>query len=267
MSMLWEAVRQGRILAEELIIDCHTHMGPWFNFNVPGNPWAEGMIQAMDTCGIQKVICMPHVAIATDYLWGNRIIEEVIEKHPDRFAGYCTVNPNYPAAEIEEELERAITNGPLCAIKFHPSTHAYPADGPGYEPAWAFAQAYGLPLLSHTWENDRFCHPMMFVELGKKYPDVPILLGHTGGSQGGNDQAIEAAMQWHNLYCDLTASMSANGMLEVLVRRVGADRIVFGTDMPFFDCRAKIGFVAHARIPDEDKRKILGLNTKRIFGL
>ena len=89
MSMLWEAVRQGRILAEELIIDCHTHMGPWFNFNVPGNPWAEGMIQAMDTCGIQKVICMPHVAIATDYLWGNRIIEEVIEKHPNRFAGYC----------------------------------------------------------------------------------------------------------------------------------------------------------------------------------
>ena len=267
MSEIWTAVRAGKVLRDELIIDCHTHMGPWFNFNIAGDPWAEGMMGAMDTCGIRQVICSPHVGIGPDYQWANRIIGDVIDRHPDRFAGYCTVNPNYPAAEIEQELERTITNGPLCAIKMHPATHQYPADGPGYRPAWAFADEYELPVLVHTWESDRYCGPLMFVDIGKAFPGASILLGHTGGPVGGMDQALEAADRWPNLYCDITASLSPYGMLEALVQRVGADRILFGTDMPFIDCRAKIGYVAYARIPDDDKRKILGLNTKRLFGL
>jgi predicted TIM-barrel fold metal-dependent hydrolase len=267
MSALWSVVRSGQRLEGELIIDCHTHMGPWYNFNVPGDPWAEGMIAVMDSCGIRQSICAPHVAIANNYIWGNRIIEEVMTRHPARFAGYCTVNPNYPASEIEAELERSITHGPLCAIKMHPVTHAYPADGPGYRPAWAFANEHRLPALVHTWESDPLCHPMMFVKIGREFPNVPILLGHTGGPVGGNDQAIEAASQWRNLYCDLTASLSPCGMLERLVARVGADRVLFGTDQPFIDCRAKIGFIAFARISDDDKRKILGLNTKQLFRL
>ncbi|MBM3264897.1 MAG: amidohydrolase family protein [candidate division Zixibacteria bacterium] len=267
MSAIWTSVREGRLLENEMVIDCHTHMGPWYNFNVPGDPWTEGMITAMDACGIRKAICTPHVAIATDYLWGNRIVEEVIARHPTRFAGYCTVNPNYPESEIVAELERAVVYGPLCAIKMHPVTHAYPADGPGYRAAFAFAHAHAIPVLVHTWESDRFCHPMMFVGIGKDFPNAPILLGHTGGPMGGVEQSIQATLAWDNLYCDLTASLSPCGMLEMLVRRIGADRILFGTDMPFIDCRPKIGFVAFARISDDDKRKILGRNTMRLFGL
>lgn len=267
MSAIWTAVRHGDILRNELIIDCHTHMGPWFNFNIPKDPWAEGMMTAMDTCGIRQAICAPHVGIATDYRWANRIIEDVVNQYPARFAGYATVNPNYPEPEVLEELERAVVSGRLCAIKMHPATHQYPADGPGYRAAWAFANERRLPVLVHTWESARECHPLMFVPLGQNFPNVPILLGHTGGSAGGMDQALEAAVQWENLYLDLTASLNPYGMLERLVQRVGADRVLFGTDVPFLDCRAKIGYIACARIPDDDKRKILGLNTKRLFGL
>lgn len=267
MSDLWAAVRAGEILRGEVVIDCHTHMGPWFNFSIPKDPWAEGMITAMDTCGIQTVLCSPHVGLVTDYQWGNRIIADIVNRYPDRFAGYCAVNPNYPVAEIEAELERYLVNGPLRGIKIHPSTHQYPADGPNYRPVWAFANEYRLPVLVHTWESAYECNPLMFVSIGKAFPHVPILLGHSGGPAKGMDQAVEAAAQWEHLYLDLTGSMLPRGMLEVLVQRVGADRVLFGTDIPFVDCRSKLGYVAFARIPDEDKRKILGLNTKRLFGL
>jgi len=65
----------------------------------------------------------------------------------------------------------------------------------------------------------------------------------------------------------LTGSLLPRGMLERMVNGVGAERVLFGTDMPFVDGRPQIGYVACARIPDDSKRLIFGLNAKRIFRL
>ncbi len=51
-----------------------------------------------------------------------------------------------------------------------------------------------------------------------------------------------------------------------MVRRVGAERILWGTDI-FIDPRPALGRLLMARLSDEDKRLILGLNAKRIFRL
>ncbi len=267
MSEFWSNARAGNPLRGEVVIDCHTHMGPWFNFSIPKDPWAEGMIAAMDACGIQKVVCAPHVAIGPDAPWGNDLIAEAVRRFPDRFAGYCTVNPNYPERETLDELERHITRGTLRGVKIHPTVHLYPADGLNYRAMWAFANEHGLPVLVHTWESDRLCGPLMFSGIGKEHPKAQILLGHSGASAVGMDQSIQAAREAENVHLDLTASYMPCGMLEVIVASVGADRVLFGTDVPFLDGRPKVGQIASARISDEDKRKIFGLNAKRLFRL
>ena len=267
MSTLWNRVRAGEILKDELIIDCHAHMGPWFNFHIADDPWAAGMVAAMDTCGVDTLISAPHVAIGPDSPLGNSFVAEAVARFPGRIAGYCTVNPNYPAEETVSELEKHVAHGNLIGIKIHPSVHLHRADGDGYRPMWEWAQAHKVPVLSHTWENCPWCAPAKFVDLGKAYPDVPVLLGHSGGGASGNLVAVEAARQWENLYLDLTGSQLPYGILEIMVEKIGADRVLFGTDIPFVDIRPQIGYVTFARISDDDKRKILGLNTKRIFGL
>lgn len=267
MSDFWTKARAGNPLRGEVVIDCHTHMGPWFNFSIPKDPWAEGMIAAMDTCGIQQVVCAPHVAIGPDTPWGNDLVADAVRRFPDRFVGYCTVNPNYPEREMVAEMDRLITRGPFRGIKIHPSVHLYPSDGPNYRPMWAFAHEHGLPVLVHTWESDRLCGPLMFAGIGKTYPKAQVLLGHSGASAVGMDQSIQAAREAGNVHLDLTASYLPFGMLEVVVASVGAERVLFGTDTPFLDGRPKVGQVAAARIPDEDKRRIFGLNAKRLFKL
>lgn len=267
MSDLWNAARAGRPLSGETVIDCHTHMGPWFNFSIPGDPWAEGMIKAMDCCGIQRAVCAPHVAIGPDAPLGNDFVADAAGRFPDRFVAYCTVNPNYPEREMLEEMDRCVARGGFRGIKIHPSVHLYPADGPNYRPMWAFAQEHELPVLAHTWESDRLCGPLMFSGIGKAYPRAQILLGHSGASPVGMDQSIKAAQDSPNLHLDLTASYLPYGMLEVMVASVGADRVLFGTDTPFLDGRPKIGQVASARISDQEKRSIFGLNAKRLFRL
>ena len=50
-------------------------------------------------------------------------------------------------------------------------------------------------------------------------------------------------------------------------RAVGADRILFGTDLPFLDPRPQLGRVAFAKISDDEKRLVLGLNAARVLGI
>jgi len=49
-------------------------------------------------------------------------------------------------------------------------------------------------------------------------------------------------------------------VVEFLVDRAGADRVLFGTDAPMRDPRPQASWVAFTRLPEADKRKILGGN-------
>ena len=60
---------------------------------------------------------------------------------------------------------------------------------------------------------------------------------------------------------------AAHGAIENSVRKAGAGRVLFGTDMALLDARHQIGKVVTADISDDDKRKILGLNAIELLGL
>ncbi|OGG52090.1 MAG: hypothetical protein A3F84_19765 [Candidatus Handelsmanbacteria bacterium RIFCSPLOWO2_12_FULL_64_10] len=264
---IWSRVRAGEVLKGEEVIDVHAHMGPWFNFHTPDDPWADGMVALMDACGIGLAITAPLPGIGPDAVWGNRLAAEAAQRFPGRLAAWCTVSPSYSEAEIVEEMEKYILKGDFLGIKIHPSMHAHPADGPNYRVMWAFANEHDLPVLSHTWKGNWTCEPRMFESIGREFPRTKILMGHSGATDDGILETIQAARNVPNLYLDLTKSRMQRGVLELMVSGVGSERILFGTDFPFFDCRGMIGFVASARISDQDKRNIFGLNAKRIFGL
>ena len=264
---IWGRVRNGVRLDDLLIIDAHTHMGAWYNFHIPGNPWADGMVAAMDACGIDVAITAPHVGIGPDMAQGNELAHEAVKRFPGRFAAYCAVNPNYSEEEIVAEMEKWLAHDDFKGIKIHPVTHDYPADGDNYRPVWAFAHERELPVLVHTWEADSKCGPSLFEGIGKEFPKAKIILGHSGATPNGIHEAIEAARNAPNLILDLTKSLMHRGMVEVMVKGVGAERVLFGTDLPFIGCSGQIGHVAAARISEEDKRKIFGLNARQLFGL
>jgi predicted TIM-barrel fold metal-dependent hydrolase len=49
------------------------------------------------------------------------------------------------------------------------------------------------------------------------------------------------------------------------VQRFGASKILFGSDFPDLDTSLNLGPLLTAKISDEDKRLILGLNMERIL--
>ena len=263
MDNIKEQVANGVPLTDEVVIDSHCHMGLWANFNVPRGD-AAGMVAIMDRLGIKACVAAHHSSIGPDFRFGNNEVLKAMADFPGRIYGYATVNPNYPD-EMADEIERCIGAG-MVGIKLHPEMHKVAVDDERYRPAWEYANEHGLPIMSHTGTNG--LNPIRsFEKLADQYLDAIIILGHAGfGSEGAN-QSIEAGRKYPNIYPEIAGSTIVYGTLERMVHELGADRVLFGTDLPFLDPRPQLGRVAFAKISDEEKRQVLGLNAARLFGL
>jgi predicted TIM-barrel fold metal-dependent hydrolase len=59
--------------------------------------------------------------------------------------------------------------------------------------------------------------------------------------------------------------LTYEGNVEWFVKESGSKKVLFGTDMPFFDPRPAFGRLALANISDDEKRDVFGLNMARIL--
>ncbi len=243
------------------VIDAHAHLGPYFNFHVPGND-AASMVEEMDRVGISQAWISSHGSLASDYVRGNDDAVRAAREFPGRFLVYATPNPNY-GSEVEEELNRLIEEPEVRMIKLHPAVHEYPVDGPAYEPVWRAARAQRLPVLVHVWKGCRFCDPMRFAHVAARHERVVFLLAHCGGPDGVDD-SVHIAKDQENVLLDFAGSQAAYGLIERLVREVGAEKMVFGSDTPFLSPAGQLGRVLYAEISDDDKQRILAGNARGI---
>jgi predicted TIM-barrel fold metal-dependent hydrolase len=246
------------------IADCHGHIGvhpdfPAYRFEV------EQMLETMDLLNIEVLAVTSTRACYTDCPRGNHEVAEVIEKFPQRFRGYITVNPQ-PAGEALKELERwkHFHSPPL--IKLHPALHRYPVNGPGYQPVWEYAHQTGAVVLVHTWDSDPECSPLLLLDVARRFSRSKILIGHSGVTWRGYGQALEVARQTENTFLDITGSQSHRTILELLVERLGAERILFGSDLPYLEAAVSLGRVLTARISDAAKEAILRENFLLLLG-
>lgn len=265
MSLMEHALT-GAALEDVYVCDAHAHMGPYFNFLVREDGSPAAMVGIMDRLGIDASIVSPHIAITSDYREGNRQAYEAADQFPGRILPFVVVNPNYPLAEIEAEIERWHERGRIVGFKFHASLHGATCLHRGYEPAYEYADEYRIPILSHSWSGEGGEEKVLGL-LSERYPAIEFINGHSASGWQRIDSSCDLAESFDHLWLDLTGSLLVYGGLERMVERVGAKRVLWGTDNPFIDPRPGLGRVLCADLSDEEKRSILGLNASKLFRL
>jgi len=254
------------------VIDTHAHFGPFEAIYFPRRG-PERVLDTMERCGVRWLIMSGHGALV-DTRRGNREIVEVLARHPDRFLGYWVINPNYPErmeSDLDEfEAQQHIAGqapGPrgFVGFKFHPNQHGVPLTDDRYRPALEYADARGLPILSHTWAGKGMSSHHEVRQVAEQFPNVRLLMGHAG--YGDWEDAAKVARDHEHVYLELTAAYSVRGSLEIMVEHAGSTKILFGTDHPWFDPHYGIGCILSAYMTDEDRRNILYRNAQRLFGL
>lgn len=247
------------------VIDFHNHVGRWANYFMDDH--AETFLRIMDAAGVDRA-CVFNIFHGAAWRC-NDSVAAFVARHPERFIGFAFVTPHYPEEAIPE-LERAFDQLNMKGLKIYPPYFNKPVTDPAWFPIFEWANERGIVLISHTScfpGVEEGCQPSMFIELAQRFPRVRWVLGHSGVTDIGNIQAVEAARTCPNIYLETCTSYGKEGTIEFLVEGAGADRILYGSDMPLIDARLQLGRIVTADISDEAKQQILGLNALRLLGI
>ncbi len=248
-----------------MIIDAHNHLGLRANDDeetLNRGLTEDDFLQLMEGAGIDKAVITPLFDRYGDYQAGNALLAEVIQAHPDRFLGFVRVDP-YRTDQALEMIEEGIVEKGFYGIKMHPRSERFHLDDEVVNPIFEAAIDLEVPVLIHGGETN-YCHPLLFGRIAERFPAATIIMGHMGKKEVS--RGIEMAEEFSNIILE-TSSTGNPKTIEKAVERVGAERVVFGTDIPFFDPRVEIKKIRLLDVEPKIKSLILGENMRRILNL
>ena len=244
-----------------MIFDIHAHFGATkFGDKVIT---AEHILAIMDSAGIDKAILLP--TISTGVVLPASEMKKEVDKDPDRLVGFALVNPKDPNAVAD--FEEAVVKYGAKGLKIHPVYMALAAD----DEFWIYpliekAQELGVPVMFHSGEAP-YATPWQIGLVAQDFPKAVIILEHMGfDAMVFTDAAIKMAKRADNLILGTTGVMYDFPVAKA-VNAIGAERVVFGSEMPMNDPKHEIAKITGLKISDEAKEKILGLNMLRILGM
>lgn len=242
-----------------MVIDAHAHVcHGWEEFGLPGH--AEYALELMDRHGIDIACISNSRALRHDYIAGNDLVAEALQRWPDRFRGYAAINPLRPE-EALIELRRRLDEPGFIGMKLHASHHQIPYQDARHLQLLEHAAEWQVPVLMHTFDGGTS------LELAaSEVPEAVLIAGHMGGYQW--HQALDVAARHPNIYLEISCSCIEAGRLEAAVATVGAERVLFGTDLPFQEPSTWLSIIREdAALTPEQREMILGRNMAQLAGL
>ncbi len=261
-----------------MIIDIHGHLGsinqaPW---------WAAGaadLERALEQAGVDRLCVSSAKSLMYDAAEGNRELAAAL-KTSTRLLGYVTVNPVFP--ETLRELERLAAEPRFVGVKIHPDYHGYDLASRAVRPFLDEVAERAPLILSHVscMPGTGFAATAKVLDYAARHPRTRFVLAHLAGiyqnplypyfpNLEGLEQVAERALD--NVYVDTAHFLMYvyPGVMERMVALLGAERIVFGTDMPLqgaAQARFALETILALPIPEADKQAILGGNAAAILG-
>ncbi len=253
-----------------LIIDSHLHLGRMSYLYMPSNT-EENIINLLKKFGVKKAICANHGMLST-INYGLGELFEALQRNEDFLYGYLVFNPNFKNTSLES-IKKNYNRTRIAGIKIHPSWHlCYPHDG-RYESFWQFAEEKNIPVLTHSWDPDvpnksqKFSDPFGFENIVRKFPGLKLILAHAGGRGKMLYDVIALMEKYSNIFVDFSGDIFESGLIKEYIERVGSERLLFGSDMPWVDIRFHLAYILNQDISETDKKNILGLNAVKLFNL
>ena len=247
-------------------IDCHMH--------VNGGPRTWGwdsndrIIEAADRLGISQLcVSIPITRGMPEHdevVACNDGVLAAMRRYRGRILGYCFVVPGYPQAL--DEIDRCLDEG-MMGIKLY---NQYKIWDPAVCLTIEKAIEARVPILEHAgypstperWAlQPNMSHAGDFVRAARKYPEAMLIEGHIGGG-GEWEWAILQLRQAPSVYLDTSGSVIDEGMVEMAVRELGADRLLFGTDMTM---EGGVGKVLGASLTRAQRERIFWKNLQGIL--
>jgi len=241
------------------IYDFHGHMHEFYGGYIP-RPGPAEMARLMDRAGVKKLVFSSHHAIFTDgrELSANR---DAVRAFPDKFRAYHAIVARY--TKIGDFIKNIEENPDVyVGAKYLGDYNGIPVDSEILKPFWEYLNGRKMLALLHTWGGSENNGVGPVENVVREYPGITFILGHSFHGDWANGMGL--AKKYNNIYYELTATHDNHDVIADLARNVSSERMLFGTDLPWFSTYYGIGSVLAADISDEERKNIFYLNAERM---
>ena len=258
------------------IIDAHTHpmLDPESQIvAVPHPPEAyRALVDGSQVCRAAALTIAHGGDLDRTRTRNDAVIK--LAKDSDRFFyPVCSVHPADGLAALRE-IDRVAAAG-AAWLKLHPNTQRFDVADPAVTKVVRKAAELGLPVLFDAYSPWDANQPGKFVNLAIAVPEARLILAHAHGP--GFPQllfydVLARYPEWRrNVWIDIsvTATMLAGSpfaeQLAWVLRKVGVDRVVFGSDYPVDEPLTAVRAVAELGFTDEEQAAILHDNADALL--
>lgn len=234
-------------------------------------PMTDGTVEGLrrhtlEECGADMAVILH---IATNPAQMQKTNDFAAAVSGDGIVCFGSVHPDAPDAL--EELSRIKELG-LPGVKFHPDYQHFYVDEPRMFPIYERIAELGLMTTFHSGVDIEFFDPVHCTpeRLSKALPyfqGATVIAAHMGGFEMYND--VEKYLVGKNVYFDtaVCGGILPRGQAKRIIEAHGADRVLFGSDMPWSSTKTQAKYIDCIEISDEDKEKIKYRNALRLLGM
>jgi len=250
------------------LIDSHMHLGIasntlYYKYN------DERVMELQKKFNVKISICS-HCISFYDQEGQIEAIKKAQIEFESRICWNLVYDPRCPEKSLEL-IDKSKSKINFAGIKIHPVIHETRIDSKLYYPLWEYASANNVVISSHTWspytDNPKQFNgnPLLFGTVLKEFPELRIVLGHSGGKVNFYNEVIEFVKKHENVYMDFSGDCIYPPVYKKVINRAGRGRILFGTDMPMMDIRYHITSVLCADIDDSDREDIFFNSAAKLY--
>jgi predicted TIM-barrel fold metal-dependent hydrolase len=236
---------------------------------------AEELLAAMDEAGIDLSVVLNIGWVSHELcVKTNDYILDSVSRYPGRLVGFCAIQPRAGDAAIAE-IERCARAGAKGIGELRSDVQAFDlTDKRTMKPLVDAALKHDLIFLTHSSEpvgHEYFgkgsITPDILYSFITAFPNLKLVCAHWGGGLPFYALMPEVARALANVLFDTAATvfLYKPEIFEQVSGIVGSDKILFATDYPLMHQNRVLAQVQSARLPAEDKAKILGDNAQKML--
>ncbi len=252
----------------------HSHPGRDGSSNLISE--IERALPAIKKGKFEKLCYFAHVGIGTT---NDNELEKKLRSHPQlilkplerwqkMLIGMIQLNANNVNASLDA-LNCWLRDGPMLGVYF-------PGGGPGAltcthrnfnKLVERIAELNGV-IMQHTWfktggkKGAGESTPTELAELATRFPQQKFICAHAGGEW---QKGIRAVRKTNNVLVETSGFDATAGVIEMAVRELGAERVIFGSHLPSRSLGTELCKITTANISEKEKRLILGKNFRNLL--
>ncbi len=244
----------------DMVIDIADRLGiEWLQISRPNRPDLGG-VKGPETVEQMRAL--------------NDLIYSAMQRYPNRFIGFFTLNPLLPKDVCLDEMKRCTDLGFRGYKGYMRAKVNHPSHFPIIEKlidqkmiCYMHAECQlgsGGYRMKYDMEEEHKYNatiPEDMVDVAIRYPEGIFQWAHIG--YGGDwEYMCKSFKDYPNIYVDTAGSNNAERMVDFAVSLLGEDRVFFGTDYSFYQ---GIGKILAANLTEAQRKKIFFDNYNNVL--